>query len=138
MSTTRLLLTNHPKAVRRSGALTAAVVLAAAAGLAGTTAVEKASAATTCQLSSKDQQPGNGRPTYGLSLKATGVSCGKAVSITRGYHKCRSKTGYKCSKKVSGFKCSAKITSKTTTLFYAKYTCRAGSKSVTGTYQQNK
>lgn len=128
---------------RPSRLLTIAVACAAAAALALAAGPPPAPAASSssykrCSLSEKDQQPSSGHPTYNLSLKQKRTRCSTAKKVARAFHRCRSATSYRCTKRVlRRWTCSARKTSKTSTLFYARFTCKWGPRRVTSTYQQN-
>lgn len=128
-------------AVARSVPFAVLAVLAAAAVLALTFGVQGAAAASsykTCSLSERDQDPPGEKPTYNLSLKRAGATCGTAKKVMRAFHGCRSRSAVNCSKRLlSRWTCSARRTSRTDTIYYARYTCKAGSRRVQGTYQQN-
>ena len=128
-------------AVRRSSPLAILAALVASAALALTFGAQGAAAASkyrTCSLSERDQDPPGSKPTYNLTLKRSGTSCATAKRVMRGFHRCRSRTAVNCSKRLlSRWRCSARKTSSTDTIFYARYTCKWGTRRVQGTYQQN-
>lgn len=127
-------------AVPRSLPFAVLAVLAAAA-LALTFGAQGAAAASKykkCSLSERDQDPPGEKPTYNLSLKRIATRCSTARKVMRSFHKCRSRTAVNCRKRVrSRWRCTAKRTSRTDTIFYARYTCKWGKRRVQGTYQQN-
>jgi len=128
-------------AVRRSSPLGILVVVVASAALALTFGAQGAAAASkyrTCSLSERDQDPPGSKPTYNLTLKRIKTSCKTAKRVMRSFHRCRSRKAVNCSERLlSRWRCSAKRTSRTDTIFYARYTCKWGTRRVQGTYQQN-
>jgi hypothetical protein len=116
------------------------LVIAASAALALTVGAQSAQSASykTCSLSERDQDPPGPIPTYNLSVKTQGASCTTAKKVAKAFHKCRPAAGYLCTKKVlSIWKCTGKKDSSTPLLFYASFTCKAGTKRVKSSYQQN-
>ncbi len=98
----------------------------------------QAAAPRKCSLSQRDQDPPGDKPTYNLSLKATGSSCTTAKKVMVAFHRCRSAASFTCKKKVlSIWACTGRRSSSTPLLFYASFTCRAGARRVTSSYQQN-
>lgn len=127
-------------AVRRSSPVAVLVAIVGAAALALALGPHPAGAASyrTCSLSERDQDPPGSKPTYNLTLRQMGASCTTAKRVMRAFHGCRSRTAVNCSKRLlSRWRCSARKTSSTATIFYARYTCKAGTRRVQGTYQQN-
>ena len=127
-------------AARRSSPLAVLVAVVAFAALALALGAPAASAASyrSCSLSERDQDPPGSRPTYNLTLKRIGTSCTTAKRVMRTFHSCRSRTAVNCSKRLlSRWRCSARKTSSTDTIFYARFTCKAGTRRVQSTYQQN-
>lgn len=126
-------------AVPRSLPFAVLAVLAAAA-LALTLGAQDAAAASykKCSLSERDQDPPGEKPTYNFTLKRIGTSCATAKKVMRSFHRCRSHKAVNCSKRLlSRWRCTAKRTSRTDTIFYARYTCKWGKRRVQSTYQQN-
>lgn len=113
----------------------------AAAALALSFGAQDAAAASKykkCGLSERDQDPPGEKPTYNLTLKRIGGTCTTAKKVMRAFHSCRSRKAVNCSKRLlSRWRCAAKRSSRTDTIFYARYTCKAGTRRVQGTYQQN-
>ena len=128
-------------AVPRSAPFSILAILAAAAALALTFGVQVAPAASKykkCSLSERDQDPPGEKPTYNLALKRIGGNCSTAKQVMRAFHRCRSRKAVNCSKRLlSRWRCTATRTSRTDTIFYARFTCKAGKRRVQGTYQQN-
>jgi hypothetical protein len=97
----------------------------------------QAASAKTCVISSTDQEPGSGKPTYNLTLKEQGTNCGTATKVMNAFQACRSRASYECARKVlSKWKCSGRKLSSTSTEFYANVTCTAGPAKVTSGYEQ--
>jgi hypothetical protein len=91
-----------------------------------------------CSLSESDRDPAGAKPTYNLTLKHKGVSCGTAKKVMRAFHKCRSLRSVSCGKTIlSHWHCSGKKDSSIPTLFYGSFTCTYGSRGVKSSYQQN-
>lgn len=128
-------------AVARSSPFAILAVFAAFAALALTLGAQDAAAASKykkCSLSERDQDPPGSKPTYNLTLKRIGTSCTTAKKVMRAFHRCRSAKAVGCRKRVlSRWTCTAKRTSRTATIFYARYTCKWGKRRVQSTYQQN-
>ena len=125
---------------RRSTHTTTIPLILASALLVLAIATPRAQSASyrTCGLSSSEQQPTSGHPTYNLSLKRIGTTCTTARRVAKAFHACRSTTGYTCSKKVlRTWTCRGKKDSSTPTLFYATVTCSWGARRVKNSYQQN-
>jgi hypothetical protein len=117
-----------------------AALLVVMCALASATAAPTAHAASSrsCALSESERYPQVVKPTYNLSLKARGASCATAKKVMNAFHKCRSRTGYRCTKKVlRSWSCTGEKTSSIATEFDGSFTCSYGSRRVDGTYQQN-
>lgn len=115
-------------------------VLAAAAAFAvlAMTIGAHAAQAATCRLSQSEQFPRSGKPTYNLTLRARGTSCRTAKRIMRSFHGCRPTTGVRCSGRVRrNWTCRGRKTSSIPGQFNASFSCRWGTRQVTGRYQQN-
>lgn len=116
----------------------ACIVLLAAFGLALGAQTASAAALKSCALRPAEQDPPGSRPTYNLGLKQQGTTCVTAKKVMKAYHACRPAKGYTCRKRVLvHWTCTARKTSSTPLMFYATYSCRWGSRRVTGSYQQN-
>jgi phage FluMu gp28-like protein len=109
------------------GALLAALALATSAPAASTTA---------CDLSKDGRKLGT---TYVTSLKVEHVSCTKAKSVVKAFHKCRRANGGlkgHCAKRVLGYRCTEKRGDSIPTQYSAKATCKSSSKTVRFAYTQ--
>jgi hypothetical protein len=96
-----------------------------------------ASSYKTCTLSERDQDPPGEKPTYNLSLKRIGTTCGTAKKVMYAFHKCRSRTAFRCTKKIeSNWTCAGTKDDSAMGIFYATFTCKYGSRRVKSTYQQ--
>jgi hypothetical protein len=125
--------------LNRSCALAVLATLAAAAPSLGAPAAQ-AAAYRTCILTSKDQYPAGGKPTYNTALRARGATCTSAKQVMRAFHACRAKTSTQCSRKLlRTWRCSARTDSRNpvTKDFNAQFTCRSGARAVKGSYQQD-
>jgi hypothetical protein len=108
-------------------ALLAALALATSAPAAST---------TTCDLSKDGRKLGT---TYVTSLKVQHVSCTRAKSVVKAFHKCRRANGGvkgRCEKRVLGYRCTEKRGDSIPTQFSAKATCKNGTRSVRFNYTQ--
>jgi hypothetical protein len=127
-------------ALPRLGSLLALVAAAAALAMAFTVPAAQSASLKTCVLTSKDQYPAGGKPTYNTSLKAQAVPCATATKVMRAFQKCRAKGAVSCSKKVLGtWRCTGKSesTNPVTKDFTAGFTCKSGARAVKGAYQQD-
>jgi hypothetical protein len=124
---------------RHSAPIAVLAAAAAFAVLAMTIGAQAAHAASrTCRLSQSEQFPRNGKPTYNLTLRASGTSCRTAKSVMRSFHSCRPRTAVRCAGKVRrNWTCSGRRTSSIPGQFNASFSCRWGARRVTGRYQQN-
>ncbi|HUR86791.1 MAG TPA: hypothetical protein VMY78_15765 [Solirubrobacteraceae bacterium] len=119
----------------RSSRLAIAASVAALAALFG---APSAGAAASCGLRGADARPPDGRPTYNMTLQQTKTRCTTARKVMKAFHACRSPQEAGCSRKVlTNWACTGRKTSSIPTLFYGTFTCKWGSRRVTGTYQQN-
>jgi hypothetical protein len=94
-----------------------------------------ASAAAACTISGKQTKLG---ATYVTSVRATGISCSRAVTLTRAYNACRKRNGGakgRCAS-VSGFRCTERRR-ESPVQYDATATCRRGSAKVVIAYTQN-
>ncbi len=124
----------------RRSALPALVVALAACVVAISASDAPAAAYRSCVLTSVDQYPRSGKPTYNSSLRARATPCATAKRVMRSYQSCRSKTSVRCSRRVLGrWRCSARTesTNPVTKDFTARFTCTLGARAVRGTYQQD-
>ncbi|MEY2442128.1 MAG: hypothetical protein QOJ46_1554 [bacterium] len=118
----------------RGALLVAMAMLATAIGA----PTAQSASSRSCALSEHERYPHVAKPTYNLSLKARGTSCATAKKVMNAFHKCRSRTGYRCTKKVlRSWSCKGKKTSSIPTEFDGSFTCTYGSRRVDSTYQQN-
>lgn len=117
---------------------TAAALAAAVPSIAPPDA--RAASYRSCILTSKDQYPAGGKPTYNTSLAARGASCTTAKQVMRAFHTCHPKRSTRCAHRVlRRWRCSAKkdATNPVTKDFTARFTCRSGTRTVKGSYQQD-
>lgn len=123
---------------RRSSPLTILAVIAAAGTLAMTVGARTAWSApyTPCSLSSGEQDPPGDKPTYNLSLKRQNTTCTTAKKVMNAFHRCRSKSGYRCTKVLTRWSCNGRKDSSIDVEFYGTFTCRSGSRRVKSSYQQ--
>jgi hypothetical protein len=93
-----------------------------------------AQAARTCNIDGKQRKLGT---TYVTTLKASHVSCAKAIRFVKAYHKCRHKHGAagKC-RRLQGYKCTEKRES-IPTQYDSRATCTKGQRRIVQTYTQN-
>jgi hypothetical protein len=107
------------------------LLIAAAAAHAGS----PAAAATRCDVSKDGRRLGT---TYVTRLTATNVSCTKAKSVVKAFHRCRRANGGvkgRCTSRVQGFRCTERRES-IPTQFDARATCRDGSRVIRFNYEQ--
>src|SRR5215217_4595007 len=98
-------------------------------------AVSSAAAATRCDVSRDGRRLGT---TYVTKLTTTKVSCIKAKSVVKAYHRCRRANGGvkgRCASRVQGFRCTETRQS-IPTQFDARATCRDGSRVIRFNYEQ--
>jgi hypothetical protein len=113
--------------------LLAAVTLVACAAV--TYVVSPATAATRCDVSKDGRRLGT---TYVTKLTATNVTCTKAKSVVKAFHRCRRAHGGvkgRCTSPVQGFRCTETRES-IPTQFDARATCRDGSRAIRFSYEQ--
>ena len=93
-----------------------------------------AHAAAACGISGKERKLG---ATYVTSLTTRHVSCSKAISFVKAFHKCRRKHGPagKCSR-LQGYTCTEKRES-IATQYDSRATCSSGSRNIVQVYTQN-
>jgi hypothetical protein len=94
-----------------------------------------AAAATRCDVSKDGRKLGT---TYVTKLTATNVTCTKAKSVVKAFHRCRRANGGvkgRCTSRVHGFRCSETRQS-IPTQFDARATCRDGSRVIRFNYEQ--
>ncbi len=94
-----------------------------------------ASAASRCDLSKDGRTLGT---TYVTKLTTTNVTCTKAKSVVKAYHRCRRANGGvkgRCTSRVLGFRCTETRES-IPTQFDARATCRDGSRVIRFNYEQ--
>ncbi|HVL30779.1 MAG TPA: hypothetical protein VM299_00975 [Solirubrobacteraceae bacterium] len=126
--------------IRRNALLAALAPLGALLLLAATIGAADAQAASfkNCRLSQSEQFPSGGKPTYNLTLRAKGVGCRTAKSVMRSFHRCRPRSGVRCSRRVlARWTCGGRRTSSIPGQFNATFSCRSGARRVAGSYQQN-
>jgi hypothetical protein len=98
-------------------------------------AVSPAVGATRCDVSKDGRKLGT---TYVTRLTATGVTCTKAKSVVKAFHRCRRANGGakgRCTSRVQGFRCTETRES-IPTQFDARATCRDGSRVIRFNYEQ--
>lgn len=98
-------------------------------------AVSPAAAATRCDVSKDGRRLGT---TYVTRLTTTNLTCTKAKSVVKAYHRCRRANGGvkgHCTSRVQGFRCTETRQS-IPTQFDARATCRDGSRVIRFTYEQ--
>jgi len=129
--------------VSKSRHLARAVAVSACLAVAGLAGAQSSSAAAT-KTCTVPKYPNANPGGYFTSLKATNVTCASARKLAVAYYKrCPAgKRGVRksCSgKTVNGLKCteSRPADSQTESQINARVTCKAGSKKVVHTYQQN-
>jgi hypothetical protein len=112
-------------------ALAVAALCLPAAAVAGT----PAHAAATCDISGKERKLG---ATYVTSLSVTGVSCAKAETFVKAFHKCRHQHGLagRCTKKVDGYACR-ETREAIATQYDSRTTCTRGKRRIVQVYTQN-
>lgn len=128
-------------AVAGSNSKLAILVLVAAASVLVMTLVPPdahSAAYRSCGLSERDQDPPGEVPTYNLTLKRQVTSCATAKRVMAAFHRCRGRTGVRCTRKVlSRWTCTGRKVSSIEQIFYGSYTCSWGRRRVRGSYQQN-
>jgi hypothetical protein len=98
-------------------------------------AVSPAAAATRCDVSKDGRKLGT---TYVTRLTATRVTCTKAKSVVKAFHRCRRANGGvkgRCTSRVQGFRCTETRQS-IPTQFDARATCRDGDRIIRFNYEQ--
>jgi hypothetical protein len=124
------------KSVRRMGLVKMSKIVVAAfvAAAVALPAAAQGSASHTCNIHGKERKLGT---TYVTSLKATGVSCGRAVRFVKSFHKCRHRHGKagRCAH-LSGYKCSEHRES-IPTQYDSRATCTRGHRKIVQIYTQN-
>jgi hypothetical protein len=121
------------------GALLASLALALA--LAAAPAADAARSAPArpqpCVLSLADQLPPGGTPAYNLKVARLHTTCGTAVQVMKGFHRCRTRTRFTCSRPVlRAWRCKGSTTDGGPTV-YGSFACTAPQgRRVNGTYQQ--
>jgi hypothetical protein len=118
------------RSIRLTAVLTLLVVVAAVAQ-----AASPAGAATRCDVSKDGRKLGT---TYVTKLTATNVTCTKAKSVVKAFHRCRRANGGvkgRCTSTVQGFRCTETRQS-IPTQFDARATCRDGSHAIRFSYEQ--
>lgn len=113
-------------------AATIAALLLAAPSIA---ADPVATAAAKCSVKGKERNLG---ATYVTSVRATGLSCRKALARVKAYHACRRERGGadgRCPR-FDGWKCSESRTT-SPTQYDSTATCRKGDRQVKQKYTQN-
>src|SRR3954467_11021901 len=113
--------------------LLAIVMLLVAAAVARVGA--PAAAASRCDLTRDGRKLGT---TYVTKLTATNVTCTKAKSVVKAFHRCRRAHGGvkgRCTSRVQGFRCTETRES-IPTQFDARATCRDGSRAIRFSYEQ--
>src|SRR3954469_1379441 len=94
-----------------------------------------AAAASRCDLSKDGRKLGT---TYVTKLTTTNVTCTKAKSVGKAYHRCRRANGGvkgRCTSRVQGFRCTETRQS-IPTQFDARATCRDASRVIRFNYEQ--
>jgi hypothetical protein len=114
--------------------VSAAIVMLVLCAPAAANAGPAGHAAAKCSISGKERKLGT---TYVTSLTATGVSCSKAETFVKAFHKCRHRKGAagRCAS-VSGYKCREKREA-ISTQYDSRATCASGSRKITQIYTQN-
>jgi hypothetical protein len=110
-------------------------VLAVLVTIAAVHAASPAAAATRCDVSKDGRKLGT---TYVTRLTATGVTCTKAKSVVKAFHRCRRANGGvkgRCTSRVQGFRCTETRQS-IPTQFDARATCRDGGRVIRFSYEQ--
>jgi hypothetical protein len=98
-------------------------------------AVAPAGAATRCDVSKDGRKLGT---TYVTRLTATNVTCTKAKSVVKAFHRCRKAHGGakgRCTSRVQGFRCT-ETRQTIPTQFDARATCRDGTRTIRFAYEQ--
>ena len=116
-----------------SARLSALLACLVAAG--GVLAVSPAAAATRCDVSKDGRKLGT---TYVTKLTATNVTCAKAKSVVKAFHRCRRANGGakgRCVSRVQGFRCT-ETRETIPTQFDARATCRDGVRAIRFSYEQ--
>ena len=104
-------------------------------GAAAAYATSPAAAAIRCDLRKDGRKLGT---TYVTKLTATNVTCTKAKSVVKAFHRCRRAHGGvkgRCTTRVQGFHCTETRES-IPTQFDARATCRDGSRAIRFSYEQ--
>src|SRR4051795_5866061 len=94
-----------------------------------------AAAANRCDVSKDGRKLGT---TYVTKLTATNVTCTKAKSVVKAFHRCRRANGGakgRCVSRVQGFRCT-ETRETIPTQFDARATCRDGSRVIRFNYEQ--
>jgi hypothetical protein len=94
-----------------------------------------ATAASRCDLSKDGRKLGT---TYVTRLTTTNVTCTKAKSVVKAYHRCRRAQGGvkgRCTSRVQGFRCT-ETRQTIPTQFDARATCRNGGRVIRFNYEQ--
>lgn len=96
--------------------------------------VPSAAHAGTCNISGKERKLGT---TYVTTLSAKGVSCAKAITFVKAFHRCRHRHGAagRCPS-VGGYRCSERRES-IAVQYDSRATCVRGSRRIVQTYTQN-
>ena len=118
-----------------SSARLLAVLLASLVAAGGALAASPAAAATRCDVSKDGRKLGT---TYVTKLTATNVTCTKAKSVVKAFHRCRRANGGvkgRCASRVQGFRCT-ETRETIPTQFDARATCRDGSRAIRFSYEQ--
>jgi hypothetical protein len=118
------------RSIRMIGVL---ILLAVATVVVQTTS--PAGAATRCDVSKDGRKLGT---TYVTKLTATNVTCTKAKSVVKAFHRCRRANGGvkgRCTSRVEGFRCTETRQS-IPTQFDARASCRDGGRAIRFSYEQ--
>jgi hypothetical protein len=111
------------------------VLLASLVAAGGVLAASPAAAATRCDVSKDGRKLGT---TYVTKLTATNVTCTKAKSVVKAFHRCRRANGGakgRCVSRVQGFRCT-ETRETIPTQFDARATCRDGVRAIRFSYEQ--
>jgi hypothetical protein len=111
------------------------VLLASLVAAVGVLAASPAAAVTRCDVSKDGRKLGT---TYVTKLTATNVTCTKAKSVVKAFHRCRRANGGakgRCVSRVQGFRCT-ETRETIPTQFDARATCRDGERAIRFSYEQ--
>jgi hypothetical protein len=103
-----------------------------------TASTPTASAAKTCSLTLSQQR--NSGATYLVQLKVTSVNCSTGLKVEKAWQTCRRATAARttCRKRVLRYSCKQTVLDSSKTQYDARVNCKAGVRTVTFIYTQNK